>query len=137
AHGYQVLGYGIQPVTPPTLRLMSPKQRYQSLYRAMGDEWLWYAVTASDQLQVDIARPELVHMLNFGNLVTPVIIALCANSPVYAGSLSPYCSAREGRMAAIHASEHRHGMPARPYTSLADYVATAAQSVHLILQSDG
>lgn len=136
-HGYQVLGYGIQPVTPPTLRLMSPKQRYQSLYRAMGDEWLWYAVTASDQLQVDIARHELVHMLNFGNLMAPVIIALCANSPIYEGKLSPYCSGREGRMAAIHASEHRHGMPARPYTSLADYVATAAQSVHLILQSDG
>ena len=55
---------------------MSPKQRYQSLYRAMGEEWLWYAVTASDQVQIDIGRDELVHMLNLGNLMTPVIIAL-------------------------------------------------------------
>ncbi len=135
-HGYQLLGYGIQPVTSPTLRLMSPKQRYQSLYRAMGEAWLWYAVTASDQLQVDIGRHELVHMLNFGNLVAPVIIALCANSPVYDGKLSPYCSAREGRMATIHAGEHRHGMPLRPYASLADYVATTAQSAFLILRTD-
>jgi gamma-glutamylcysteine synthetase len=135
--GYQVLGYGIQPVSPATLALMSPKQRYQSLYRAMGDEWLWYAVTASDQVQVDVGQDEIVHMLNFGNLMAPVIIALCANSPVYGGALSPYCSGREGRMAAIHAGEHRHGMPARPYTSIADYVATSAQSAYLILREHG
>jgi gamma-glutamylcysteine synthetase len=135
-HGYHLLGYGIQPVTPPTLRLMSPKQRYQSLYRAMGDAWLWYAVTASDQLQIDIGRAELVQLLNFGNLLAPVIIALCANSPIYEARLSPYCSAREGRMAAIHANEHRHGMPVRPYTSLEDYVATTAQSAYLIRRAD-
>ncbi|HXF64218.1 MAG TPA: glutamate-cysteine ligase family protein [Caldilineaceae bacterium] len=137
AHGWLVLGYGVQPVTPPTLSLMSPKQRYQSLYRAMGDEWLWYAVTASDQTQVDVGRDELVHMLNFGNLMAPVIIALCANSPVYGGALSPYCSGREGQMAAIHASEHRHGMPARPYASIADYVATVSQSTYLIRREHG
>ena len=135
-HGWQLLGYGIQPVTPASLPLMSPKQRYQSLYRAMGQEWLWYTVTASDQIQIDIGRDELVHMLNFGNLMAPVIIALCANSPIYAGTLSPYCSGREGQMAAIHANEHRHGMPARPYTSIEDYVATVSESTYLILRAD-
>ena len=135
-HGWQILGYGIQPVTPASLSIMSPKQRYQSLYRAMGQEWLWYTVTASDQVQIDIGRDELVHILNFGNLMAPVIIALCANSPVYEGKLSPYCSAREGQMAAIHASEHRHGMPVRPYTSIADYIATVSDSTYLILRED-
>jgi gamma-glutamylcysteine synthetase len=137
AQGYQVLGYGIQPVSPPHLSLMSPKQRYQSLYRAMGDEWLWYAVTASDQVQVDIARDEVIHMLNFGNLMAPVLIALTANSPVYGGASSPYTSGREGRMLAIHATEHRHGMPVRPYTSIEDYVATVSESTYLILKSQG
>jgi gamma-glutamylcysteine synthetase len=135
-HGWQILGYGIQPVTPASLPIMSPKQRYQSLYRAMGQEWLWYTVTASDQVQIDIARHELLHILNFGNLMAPVIIALCANSPVYEGKLSPFCSGREGQMAAIHASEHRHGMPARPYTSIEDYVATTSESTYLILRAD-
>jgi gamma-glutamylcysteine synthetase len=135
-HGWQILGYGIQPVTPATLTLMSPKQRYQSLYRAMGQEWLWYTVTASDQVQIDIGRHELVHILNFGNLMAPVIIALCANSPVYESELSPYCSGREGQMAAIHASEHRHGMPVRPYRSIEDYVATVSESTFLILRED-
>jgi gamma-glutamylcysteine synthetase len=135
-HDWLVLGYGIQPLTPASLSIMSPKQRYQSLYRAMGQEWLWYSVTASDQVQVDITRHELVHMLNFGNLMAPVIIALCANSPVYAGQLSPYCSGREGQMAAIHATEHRHGMPVRPYTSIEDYVATVSDSTFLILREN-
>ncbi len=135
-HGWQLLGFGMQPLTPASLSIMSPKQRYQSLYRAMGQEWLWYTVTASDQVQIDIRRDELVHMLNFGNLMAPVIIALCANSPVYNGKLSPYCSGREGEMAAIHASEHRHGMPARAYTSIEDYIATNSQSTYLILRED-
>lgn len=134
-HDWRVLGYGIQPISPPTLAIMSPKQRYQSLYRAMGAEWLWYTVTASDQCHVAIGRAELVSMLNFGNLMAPVLIALCANSPIYSGRLSRFCSSREARMAGIHANEYRHGMPARPYTSIVDYVRTVAQANYLIART--
>jgi gamma-glutamylcysteine synthetase len=130
--GWQVLGYGAQPVTPASLPLMAPKQRYYSLYRAMGVEWLWYTVTASDQAHVAVGQPELVAMLNFGNLIAPVLIALCANSPVYGGRLSPFCSGREGQMALIAAHEHRHGMPLRPYASIEDYVRTVAGATYLI-----
>ncbi len=135
--GWRVLGYGVQPASPPSLGLMAPKQRYLSLYRAMGDPWLWYTVTASDQLQFAIRRDEMLHMLNYGNLMAPVIIALCANSPVYAAQLSSFCSAREGVMAAIRANEHRHGMPPAPFTSLHDFVRTLAQASYLIVREGG
>jgi gamma-glutamylcysteine synthetase len=135
--GWRVLGYGVQPASPPTIGLMSPKQRYLSLYRAMGAAWLWYTVTASDQLQFAISRGEMLHMLNYGNLMAPVIIALCANSPVYAGTLSPFCSAREGVMADIRATEHRHGMPHAPFASLFDFVRTLAQPTYLIARAGG
>ncbi len=134
--GFQVLGYGIQPVAQPSLALMTPKQRYQSLYRAMGSEWLWYTVTAADQCHIAISRGEVMDMLNFGNLMAPVLIALCANSPVYGGKLSPFCSAREGQHVLIHANEHRHGMPARPFAHAEDFVRTLAQATHLIRRSD-
>jgi gamma-glutamylcysteine synthetase len=134
--GWQVLGYGTQPVTRPSLTLMAPKQRYHSLYRAMGAEWLWYTVTASDQCHVAVGQPELVQMLNFGNMMAPVIIALCANSPVYNGRLSPFCSGREGQMALINAHEYRHGMPARPYTTIADYIRTVSEATYLIVRTD-
>lgn len=135
--GWHVLGYGIQPVTPPHLRILSPKQRYLSLYRAMGAPWLWYTVTAADQLHVSIARNEMVDLLNFGNLMAPVIIALCGNSPVYGGAESPFCSAREGVMAEIRATEHRHGMLARPFASMVDFVETMSESTYLIVRAGG
>jgi gamma-glutamylcysteine synthetase len=135
--GWRVLGYGVQPLSPPRLRIMSPKQRYLSLYRAMAEPWLWYTVTAADQLHVAISRAEMVAMLNYGSLITPIVIALCANSPVYAGRESPYCSAREGVMAAIRANEHRHGMLARPMRDLADFIETIAQATYLIVRAGG
>ncbi|RIK43459.1 MAG: hypothetical protein DCC55_05725 [Chloroflexi bacterium] len=133
---WQVLGYGVQPLTRPSLALMAPKQRYHSLYRAMGAEWLWYTVTASDQCHIAVGQPELVEMLNFGNMMAPVIIALCANSPVYNGRVSPFCSGREGQMALIDAHEYRHGMPARPYTSIADYIRTVSEATYLIMRTE-
>lgn len=135
--GWRVLGYGIQPLTPPQLRILSPKQRYISLYRAMADPWLWYTVTAADQLHVAIGREEMVRMLNYGSLITPIVIAFCANSPVYAGKESPYCSAREGVMASIRAHEHRHGMLPRPMRDLADFFATISQATYLIARAGG
>jgi gamma-glutamylcysteine synthetase len=137
AYGWRLLGYGIQPVTPPSLALMTPKQRYQSLYRAMGASWLWYTITAADQVHWAIRRDEVIPVLNFGNLMAPVIIALCANSPVHAGALSPYCSAREAQHVLIHANEFRHGMPQRPYADAEEFVRRLARATHLIRRSDG
>ncbi|MEM7131565.1 MAG: glutamate-cysteine ligase family protein [Chloroflexota bacterium] len=135
-YGYRVLAYGVQPLTPPRLPLMSPKQRYFSLYRAMGLDWLWYTVTASDQLHISLNRAEMVEMLNLGNLMAPVLIALCANSPIVKGVRSPFCSAREGRMARIREQEYRHGMPARPFHHVLDFVETIAGTTHLIQQDE-
>ena len=136
-HGWLVLGYGIQPVSPPSLRLMTPKPRYLSLYRAMGDAWLWYTVTASDQLHVAICEREMMQLLNYGNMIAPLLIALCGNSPIYRGRPSRFCSAREGRMAQILTQEERHGLPRRPYTSMADYIERIAQATYLIQKADG
>jgi gamma-glutamyl:cysteine ligase YbdK (ATP-grasp superfamily) len=102
----------------------------------MGEPWLWYTVTAADQAHVAIGRDEAIPMLNFGNLIAPALIALCANSPVWGGTASPYCSAREAQHVLIHANEHRHGMPARPFRDAQDYVARVAQATYLIRRSD-
>ena len=120
--GWRVLGYGVQPLTPATRALLSPKQRYAALADVMGDDWVWYTVTASDQLHVDVSRGEAVAVLNFANLMAPVVVALCANSPVVAGALTGSCSSREARMVeAVHGQ--RHGMIARPYADFTDFVA--------------
>ena len=129
--GWRVLGYGVQPLSPPTRALLSPKQRYHALADIMGADWIWYTVTASDQTHVDVSRDEAVSMLNYGNLIAPVVVALCANSPVAAGALTGDCSGREGRMINSPYGE-RHGMIARPYTDLTDFVARLSRMPALL-----
>lgn len=129
---FHVLGYGIQPKTPASVHLMSPKDRYAILHQAIGETWLWFTSTASDQLHVDVSLGELVPMLNFANLMTPVSIALCANSPIYAGADGGFCSCREGHMKEIFAQSHRHGMLAAPITSLQDWVDLTARQLFLV-----
>ena len=133
--GWRVLGYGVQPLTLPTRDLLSPKQRYYALADIMGADWIWYSVTASDQAHVDTSRDEAVSLLNFGNLIAPVVVALCANSPIVAGAPTGACSGREGRM--IHAPYgQRHGMIAHPYTDLTDFVARLSH-LPALLRRDG
>ena len=133
--GWRVLGYGVQPLSPPTRALLSPKQRYHALADIMGADWVWYTVTASDQTHVDVSRDETVSILNYGNLIAPVVVALCANSPVAAGELTGDCSGREDRMINARYGE-RHGMIARPYTDLTDFVARLSR-MHSLLQREG
>lgn len=129
--GWRVLGYGVQPLSPPTRDLLSPKQRYHALADIMGADWIWYTVTASDQTHVDISRDEAVSMLNFGSLIAPVVVALCANSPLAAGALTGDCSGREGRMITARYGE-RHGMISRPYADLTDFVARLSRMPALL-----
>ena len=129
--GWRVLGYGVQPLSPPARGLLSPKQRYHALADIIGDDWLWYTVTASDQAHVDVSRDEAVGVLNFAILMAPVVVALCANSPVVAGALTGDCSGREGRMISALYGE-RHGMIARPYADLTDFVACLSRMPALL-----
>ncbi|MCY3898754.1 MAG: glutamate-cysteine ligase family protein [Caldilineaceae bacterium] len=129
--GWRVLGYGVQPLSPATRDLLSPKQRYHALADIMGDDWIWYTVTASDQTHVDVSRDEAVSVLNFAILMAPVVVALCANSPVVAGALTGDCSGREGRMISALYGE-RHGMIARPYADLTDFVACLSRMPALL-----
>lgn len=140
--GWRVLGYGVQPLSPPARALLSPKQRYHALADIMGADWIWYTVTASDQTHVDVSRDEAVSVLNFAILMAPVVVALCANSPVVAGALTGDCSGREGRMIKALYGE-RHGMIARPYADLTDFIARLSRMPALLyregerLLSDG
>ncbi len=129
--GWRVLGYGVQPLSPATRDLLSPKQRYHALADIMGDDWIWYTVTASDQTHVDVSRDETVSVLNFAILMAPVVVALCANSPVVAGALTGDCSGREGRMIGALYGE-RHGMIVRPYADLTDFVARLSRMPALL-----
>ena len=128
--GMILLGYGIQPRTPAGPGLMTPKRRYFALSRAVGWPWMYFTSTAADQVQVDIARPELVEAVNVMNLLSGPIIALTANSPVYAGRVGRFLSGREGLLAAL--GEERHGMTPRRFASVEEFLTfTCGQTFYV------
>ena len=109
-----VLGYGVQPQTEGSRELMTPKRRYGVLHEVLGDAWLWFSVTASDQVHVDVSRSEVLAVNDLANLLSPAVVALCANSSVIGGAPAGVQSSREARMGTIHAEGHRHGMTEGP-----------------------
>ncbi len=136
SRGMFALGYGIQPRTRGSLALMTPKRRYVPLYRAIGRPWLHFTTTASDQVQVDISRGELVDAINVMNLLSGPIIALTANSSVYAGRIGRFVSGREGLLGGL--GESRHGMTPRRFMSLEEYVEfICAQCCYSLRRGDG
>jgi gamma-glutamylcysteine synthetase len=135
--GFVVLGYGIQPVQDPVASFMTPKQRYGVLLEVIGETWLWFTLTASDQTHVAVTRDQFVPLSSLGNLLAPVTVALLGNSPIFSAKDHGFCSAREGTMARIHSGEFRHGMPARAFDDVRDMTAQLAHLHHLMRKQDG
>ncbi len=119
--GYRLLGYGIQPRTPPANDLLTPKVRYEALVRAIGLGWLRWTVTASDQVHVDVGRDELVRAMNAMNGCSGALIALCANSSIYGGRPGA-ASGREALSARVSGEPFRNGAVPRRFVDAEDYV---------------
>ncbi|HSK99588.1 MAG TPA: glutamate-cysteine ligase family protein [Rubrobacteraceae bacterium] len=120
--GFRLLGYGIQPRTPASPHLLTPKTRYLALLEAIGPQWLKFCVTAADQVQVDMGRDDLVTNMNLINAAAGAIIALTANSPVYGGRAGRFASGREGLTANMVGEPYRHGASPKPHADLEAYV---------------
>ena len=137
AEGVIVLGCGIQPLASPSAAMMTPKQRYGVLHEVVGDPWLTFALTASDQVHVDIGRAELIPFTNLGNALCPLTIALCANSAVSGGADGGQCSGREWVMGTIQNAAGRHGMPLAPYAHATQMIEALAAQQLFITKSAG
>jgi gamma-glutamylcysteine synthetase len=119
--GLHVLGYGIQPRTPASVRLMTPRRHYRAFQRAFGRSWLPLTSTASDQVHIDITRQEILPAVNAMNLLSGPLIALCANSSIYSGRAGAYLSGREALLRSL--GEVRYGMTPRRLRSVSELVA--------------
>lgn len=120
--GQVLLGYGIQPRTPPHPDLMTPKRRYLAFLEIVGRSWLRFGLTASDQVHVDAGRADLVPMMNAINAASGAIVALTANSSVYGGRAGRFASGREGLMRGMVPEPFRHGAVPRPFADALEYV---------------
>lgn len=136
SRGMAVLGYGIQPRTPGAPGLMTPKRRYLALHRAIGRPWLHFTSTASDQVQIDVTRGELLDAINVMNLLSGPLIALTANSRVYGGRVGAFRSGREALLSTL--GQPRHGMTPRRFDRLEEFVGfVCAQTCYILPDGTG
>ena len=135
--GFRLLGYGIQPRTPASPQLLTPKLRYSALLKAIGSRWLKFCVTAADQVQIDMGRDDIVRQMNLINATSGFIIALTAHSSVYGGRVGQFASGREGLTANMVNEPYRHGSSRGPYADLEEYVRFLAGLRCLCLPEKG
>jgi gamma-glutamylcysteine synthetase len=120
--GFCLLGFGIQPRTSASPRLLTPKLRYLALLEAIGPPWLKFCVTAADQVQVDMGQDDLIRHMNLLNAASGAIIAFTANSCVYGGRVGRFASGREGLTTNMVNEPFRHGSSRGPYADFEEYV---------------
>ncbi len=133
-----VLGYGIQPLSPPGRNLVAPKGRYRTLEsRFSTQEHLngrntdvhFHTVNAAEQIHVGVPREQEgmagVNFLNVMNMISPLFNALFANSRVWKGETDKeYTEPRESfweRVVNIPQDQTRRGILVG-VKSIEDYV---------------
>jgi gamma-glutamylcysteine synthetase len=131
--GNRFLGFGLQPVTPPSKHLEMKKSRNLFWERIFGsnrhitpedgDDVHLFTVSASSQVHIDVTLDEAVRAVNVFNGFSGAQVALTANSNIWKGALDP-----ENKCLGElfwdwwNPGADRYGVPSRPFEDLADYV---------------
>jgi|GEM_PF-525718 len=117
------LCYGIHPVTPPSDDLMTKKQRNLFWHKAFDNRRVnLLSITCSNQVHADVAVEETAAALNVFNGLSPVEIALNANSNIWNGRVNPECKALSLNFwNRWLPNSPRVGMTPRRFGSLTDY----------------
>jgi gamma-glutamylcysteine synthetase len=93
-----VLGYGMQPITPPSRELVTRSRRYLMYERFSEHRFLpsdigadihLFTISAATHCHIDVGLPEAVRAVNVLNALAGVQIALTANSPIWNGRIDP------------------------------------------------
>lgn len=92
----KILGYGIQPITPPSRKLLMPKERYlffenlspnNIIPKSEGVDAHLLTITASNQCHIDISQEEAIPATNVLNALSGLQIILHANSSIWKGNV--------------------------------------------------
>lgn len=116
--GCLILGYGIQPLTPPSQQLLTPKSRYKGLEKIWeshrhvpkrrGKDAHLLTISAGNQCHIDVSREEAVLAAQILNYSSGLQIALQANSPIWKGKI-------EGSSKAIRETIYDYLYPSHVY----------------------
>jgi gamma-glutamylcysteine synthetase len=136
--GVHMLGYGIQPMTPPTKKLMMKKRRTSPWSKAFGTnrhiskddghDIHLFTINAASHVHVSVALEEAVDVINVLNGFAGAQIALTANSNIWRGRIDPnYKCVAEKFWDWWMPEGNRVGVPTKPFENLKDYCQTIAE----------
>ena len=142
------LGYGIQPLTPPSKRLLMKKGRTcvwdkvfganRCLGREDGDDVCLFTVNAGTHVHVSVSKEEAVDAVNVLNGFAGAQLALTANSNIWRGRVDPqYKCVAEKLWDWWMPEKGRIGVPARPFQDLRDYARAVAAFRPVYVQRNG
>lgn len=142
-----LLGYGIQPLSQPDKRLITPKNRYllykdwsanRFVSQEQGHDSDFLGITASSQTHVDVSRDEAVRAVNILNGLSGLFIILHANSPIWQGKIdSRTGAARELLWSQCFPSRSDQVGMARQFADLDDYVQQLCAFAMQTVERDG
>jgi len=147
-HQVHFLGYGIQPVTPPSQRLLMKKSRtsvWDKIFASNrhippedGDDMHLFTINAASHVHVSVSLEEAIPAVNVLNGFTGAQIALTAHSNVWRGRVDPhYKCVAEKFWDWWMPDSNRVGMPQKPFSGLKDYVHTIARLRPVYVKRDG
>ncbi len=145
SHGAYMLGYGIHPVSPPSVDLYCPRDRSTAMrfirpvltHIQNDDSDISNTVSASVQFHVGAFDPEhAVRLLNLYNLLSPEFIALSANSRISRGRDSGNTDLRN-RFYEMHTQYPASAGVAPRIESFEDYINKLQHMPILLLKRGG
>ena len=142
-HNAFIIGYGVQPLTPPVAENVAPRGRYRLLQKSwiespqnLYDIFL-LTLSASSQTHVDVARDEVIPAVNALNCTAGLRVALFANSSVWNGRPGDYAASREMFWDWCYAArKNQIGIPPL-FSSVKDYVDYVLSFRALLTRHDG
>jgi gamma-glutamylcysteine synthetase len=143
-----LLGYGIQPLTPPSKRLLMKKSRTcvwdkvfganRCLREEDGDDVCLFTVNAGTHVHVSVSQEEAIRAVNVLNGFAGAQLALTANSSVWRGGVDPAFKCVNEKLWDWWMPEKRRvGVPARPFVDLEDYVRTVSEFRPVYVKRNG
>jgi len=148
SNGVRFLCYGIQPMTPPTKRLMIKKGRTSPWVKAFGsnrhiekkdgDDVHLFTINAASHAHVSVCPEEAIDAVNVLNGFSGAQIALTANSNIWRGRMDPdYKCVAEKFWDWWMPDSDRVGMPREPFGDIEDYVHTIADFKPVYVERNG
>lgn len=119
-NGALLLGFGALPNTQIANLIRTKRGRYRTLEDALTKKVRTTGLTASTQVSIEVSKDELITATNVCNALSPLSIALTANSSVWKGKVAEGLAVREGVWDMF--APERAGLPRRPFVDMEDYL---------------